>query len=251
MTFESDRSRVRAARKSVAILVNRISARKRECYSASHGSRCRRCGPVSRLPPRVAGRLRVPGDKSISHRYAMLAALADGVSTIHGYSPAPTALATLACLRGARRPHSSHAGPASVDRSTAAASRGLPRARPAARRRQLRHDDAAAVGHPRGARVPDRDGRRRLAQRAGRCAASSTPLTAMGARIASDDGRPPLTIDGARLHGITYQRRSAERAGEERRAAGRPPGRGRPPSSSSRSRHATIRSARFTRSAST
>ena len=27
---------------------------------------------------RVQGRLRVPGDKSISHRYALLAALADG-----------------------------------------------------------------------------------------------------------------------------------------------------------------------------
>ncbi len=34
---------------------------------------------------RVAGRLRVPGDKSISHRYAMLAALADGRSNIQGY----------------------------------------------------------------------------------------------------------------------------------------------------------------------
>ena len=40
---------------------------------------------------RVAGRLRVPGDKSISHRYAMLAALADGRSNIHGYLRARTA----------------------------------------------------------------------------------------------------------------------------------------------------------------
>ena len=31
---------------------------------------------------RVAGRIRVPGDKSISHRYAILAALADGPSLI-------------------------------------------------------------------------------------------------------------------------------------------------------------------------
>jgi 3-phosphoshikimate 1-carboxyvinyltransferase len=31
------------------------------------------------------------------------------------------------------------------------------------------------------------------------------PLTQMGASIQSDDGRPPLTIDGARLRGITYR----------------------------------------------
>ena len=36
---------------------------------------------------RVTGRLRVPGDKSISHRYAMLAAIADGESRLHGYAP--------------------------------------------------------------------------------------------------------------------------------------------------------------------
>src|SRR5438034_1148647 len=38
---------------------------------------------------RVTGRLRVPGDKSISHRYAMLAALADGESRLTGYAPGP------------------------------------------------------------------------------------------------------------------------------------------------------------------
>ena len=41
-----------------------------------------------RLEPggRLAGRLGVPGDKSISHRVLLLAALADGVSTIRGLS---------------------------------------------------------------------------------------------------------------------------------------------------------------------
>ena len=33
----------------------------------------------------VAGVLRVPGDKSISHRYALLAAIADGPSTVSNY----------------------------------------------------------------------------------------------------------------------------------------------------------------------
>ena len=48
----------------------------------------------------VSGRTRVPGDKSISHRYAMLAALADGASSISGYSGGADCRATLACLAG-------------------------------------------------------------------------------------------------------------------------------------------------------
>jgi hypothetical protein len=48
---------------------------------------------------RVRGRVRPPGDKSISHRYALLAALADGVSTIDGYSTGGDCASTLDCLR--------------------------------------------------------------------------------------------------------------------------------------------------------
>src|SRR4029453_18683743 len=49
---------------------------------------------------RASGRVRVPGDKSISHRYAMLAAIADGESAISGLSPGADCAATLECLRG-------------------------------------------------------------------------------------------------------------------------------------------------------
>src|ERR1043166_9516843 len=45
------------------------------------------------------GRVRPPGDKSISHRYALLAALADGESTIRGYSTGADCASTLECLR--------------------------------------------------------------------------------------------------------------------------------------------------------
>ena len=48
--------------------------------------------------PRVSGRVRPPGDKAISHRYALLAALADGVSTIDGFSTGGDCASTLACL---------------------------------------------------------------------------------------------------------------------------------------------------------
>jgi len=47
----------------------------------------------------ISGALSVPGDKSISHRYAILAALAEGRSEIHNYSPAADCHSTLECLR--------------------------------------------------------------------------------------------------------------------------------------------------------
>jgi 3-phosphoshikimate 1-carboxyvinyltransferase len=46
----------------------------------------------------VRGRVRVPGDKSISHRYALVAALAEGDSTLTGYSAGADCHSTLACL---------------------------------------------------------------------------------------------------------------------------------------------------------
>ena len=46
----------------------------------------------------LEGVVRVPGDKSISHRYAMLAALADGVTRISHYAPGNDCQSTLKCL---------------------------------------------------------------------------------------------------------------------------------------------------------
>src|SRR5262245_50596111 len=48
---------------------------------------------------RIEGRLRVPGDKSISHRYALLAALADGRSELASFSPGADCGSTLSCLQ--------------------------------------------------------------------------------------------------------------------------------------------------------
>jgi 3-phosphoshikimate 1-carboxyvinyltransferase len=47
----------------------------------------------------LTGRVRVPGDKSISHRSVMLGALADGVSDIHGFLEGEDSLATLDAFR--------------------------------------------------------------------------------------------------------------------------------------------------------
>src|SRR5690348_5880057 len=60
---------------------------------------------------RIAGRVRPPGDKSISHRYAMLAAIADGVSVIEGYSTGADCASTLSCLQGLGVEIASTAGP--------------------------------------------------------------------------------------------------------------------------------------------
>src|SRR5262245_56359952 len=47
---------------------------------------------------RVRGNLALPGDKSISHRAAMMAALAEGASRLTNYSTSADCSATLACL---------------------------------------------------------------------------------------------------------------------------------------------------------
>ncbi|MBV8206845.1 MAG: 3-phosphoshikimate 1-carboxyvinyltransferase, partial [Acidobacteria bacterium] len=48
---------------------------------------------------RINGRLTLPGDKSISHRYAMLGALAEGESRFENFSTGADCASTLACLR--------------------------------------------------------------------------------------------------------------------------------------------------------
>ena len=47
----------------------------------------------------VAGWLRLPGDKSISHRYAMLAALAEGTTRLENFSTGADCASTLACMQ--------------------------------------------------------------------------------------------------------------------------------------------------------
>src|SRR5215472_9326873 len=54
---------------------------------------------VIRPARNILGSLRVPGDKSISHRYAMLAALAAGRSRFENFSPGADCASTLGCMR--------------------------------------------------------------------------------------------------------------------------------------------------------
>jgi 3-phosphoshikimate 1-carboxyvinyltransferase len=54
---------------------------------------------IIRPAAQVRGRLQIPGDKSISHRAALIAALAEGASRIDNYSTSADCRSTLACLR--------------------------------------------------------------------------------------------------------------------------------------------------------
>ena len=156
---------------------------------------------------RVRGRLRVPGDKSISHRYAILAALADGTSTLHGYAPGADCLTTLECLRElgvAVQVTRSTQEP--LDATVTVDGLGLGGLRSAAGELDagnsgttMRLLAGVLAAHPFETTITgDASLRRRPMQRL------IGPLETMGARIETAAGLPPITIRGGALHGIGY-----------------------------------------------
>src|ERR1700733_7833951 len=54
---------------------------------------------VIRPARNLAGSLRLPGDKSISHRYAMLGAIAQGATKLRNFSTGADCASTLECLK--------------------------------------------------------------------------------------------------------------------------------------------------------
>ena len=54
---------------------------------------------VIRPARNISGSLRLPGDKSISHRYAMLAAIAEGDTRLENFSTGADCASTLGCVR--------------------------------------------------------------------------------------------------------------------------------------------------------
>jgi 3-phosphoshikimate 1-carboxyvinyltransferase len=152
----------------------------------------------------VRGALRVPPDKSISHRYALLASLADGATTISGYSTGADCQSTLSVLEGLGVSVSRAATPQGQDVQIAGRPAGfLPPAGPldcgnsGTTMRMLagllasQPFASVLVGD---ASLSSRPMRRVMA-----------PLAAMGATLsAADGGRPPLHITGGPLHGITH-----------------------------------------------
>lgn len=160
---------------------------------------------------KVAGRLRVPGDKSISHRYGMLAALARGRTTIERYAPGADCAATLACLAqlgvDIRRSVTATPGALPSDQRVEIEGRGLrglcrPTSILDARNSgsTMRMLAGVLAAHPFQSVI---DGDQSLRTRPMRGVIE--PLTQMGASVTGDHDRPPLRIVGADLHGIDYR----------------------------------------------
>jgi len=149
---------------------------------------------------RVLGRLRVPGDKSISHRYALLASMAEGRSRLRGYAPGADCRSTLACLRrlGVEIEEDSHA--------IVLLGRGLGQLRSTVEPLDagnsgttMRLIAGLLAGHRFSTTVV---GDASLSRRPMRRVIA--PLERMGARVEAVDGHAPLTVHGAALHGIAY-----------------------------------------------
>ena len=158
--------------------------------------------PASRL----GGHLVCPGDKSISHRYALLGALATGRTTITRYATGADCSSTLKCLRTLGVTILNQTGPdvaesiveidgggrgvlseanTSVDAGNSATT--------------LRLLAGILAAHPfRTTLTGDPSLRRRPMDRV------IKPLCAMGAQLYGEDGCPPLTINGGTLRGIEW-----------------------------------------------
>ena len=150
----------------------------------------------------VHGRLRVPGDKSVSHRALMLGGIAQGETCISGFLDSEDCLATLAALRALgvqiERPgqrevvvqgvglHGLRAPEQALDMGNAGTAMRLFMGLLAGQ-----SFDSTLIG--------DRSLMRRPMERA------AAPLRLMGARLDTLDGRPPVRLHGGvGLHGIDY-----------------------------------------------
>jgi len=151
----------------------------------------------------IDGEIRVPGDKSISHRSVMLGALAEGETEVRGFLQGDDALATVAAFRalgvaidGPRRGEMRVSGVGLDGLREAAVSLDMGNSGTSMR---LLAGILAGQGFA-SVLTGDASLQRRPMQRV------ITPLARMGARIAaSEGGRPPLRIEAcAGLEGIHY-----------------------------------------------
>ena len=148
----------------------------------------------------VLGSLRLPGDKSISHRYGMLAAFAEGTSHFTNFSTGADCASTLACMEalGAKVVRREDGG---VE-VTGVAGRVTPTAEPldcgnsGSTMRMMSGLLAAQEG--RFTLIGDASLSRRPMERIRR------PLEQMGARLTLTEGHAPIAIEGAKLKAIDY-----------------------------------------------
>ena len=157
--------------------------------------------PASRLH----GVVSVPGDKSISHRYAMLASIAQGDSRIYNYSSGADCHSTLSCMQALGIDH--EFGKDDGREVLTIHGKGKNHLRPPAALLDagnsgstIRMLSGILAGQTFTTRIAGDDS---LAKRPMR--RIMNPLGEMGARIEAREGQfPPLTIQGGRLHAIDY-----------------------------------------------
>jgi 3-phosphoshikimate 1-carboxyvinyltransferase len=150
----------------------------------------------------LTGGVEPPGDKSISHRYAMIAALAEGASELRHFAAAADCLSTLDCMKAL-------GAAVKVDKDTVRiAGRGLRGLK--GTRRAL---DAGNSGTTMRLLAGILAGQEFTSQLTGDASLQKRPmqrvvgpLRQMGADIrARDDNFAPLEIRGGRLHGIDFK----------------------------------------------
>ncbi|MGA7908888.1 MAG: 3-phosphoshikimate 1-carboxyvinyltransferase [Candidatus Sulfotelmatobacter sp.] len=150
----------------------------------------------------VRGSASLPGDKSISHRYAMLAGIAQGTSRLENYSTGADCASTLACLRALGVQWERKEGTGNIIEVQgsgpilSAPDTPLDCGNSGSTMRML--SGIVAGQNFSSQMIGDESLSRRPMERV------ITPLTAMGAHIASQGGRPPLRITGAKLKAIDY-----------------------------------------------
>jgi 3-phosphoshikimate 1-carboxyvinyltransferase len=156
---------------------------------------------VIRPAKSVAGSVRLPGDKSISHRYAMLGGIAEGITKLENFSTGADCASTLGCVRSLGVQVERNGGSVIIH------GRGRELQAPVARLdcgnsgSTIRMLSGILAGQE---FTSELIGDASLSRRP--MARIIRPLEMMGAKIAScDNGRPPLRIAGTRLKAIDYK----------------------------------------------
>jgi 3-phosphoshikimate 1-carboxyvinyltransferase len=162
------------------------------------GERTLRVRPVLRL----AGEVRVPGDKSISHRYLMLGGIARGQTRVRGLSPGADVASTRSCLTtlGVNFGKTTSEVVSIDGRGWGGLREPVERLDAGNSGTTLRLLTGLLAGRPFTSQL---SGDASLRSRPMRRVIS--PLVAMGARIESQDGQAPLVIHGGSLRGIGWQ----------------------------------------------
>src|SRR5216684_7154023 len=168
-------------------------------------SKLRGSNVIVRPARSVRGVVRIPGDKSISHRYAMLAAIAEGASRFQNFSAARDCASTLDCVAklGCEWKRVKDGND-----DSAIEVRGVgPQLNPPVEvldcgnsGSTMRMLSGILAGQPFSSELC---GDESLSRRP--MARIMTPLSEMGARIEGADGRPPLKIHGGPLKPIHYR----------------------------------------------